>query len=122
MLAARHALYQQARECNPGRWSGRARNWTPIGAVTLNPERDSAIAAATQTLLSGSTGGPALSSRPDVLAATARSRGDGRRAASRGHAQRSQYGEAGEHRTFAAASTVAASPPVSGRSRPPQTG
>jgi len=43
ILAARHALYTQARELTPARWSGRTRNWTPIGAVTLNPERDSII-------------------------------------------------------------------------------
>lgn len=43
ILAARHALYRQARERNPARWSGNTRNWTPIGAVTLNPERDSII-------------------------------------------------------------------------------
>ncbi len=69
VLAARHALYQRARETNPRRWSGRTRDWTPVGAVTLNPERDSVVAAATQTLLSGSTGEPALPSRPGVLAA-----------------------------------------------------
>ena len=40
MLAERHALNQAARESNPRRWSGQTRNWTPIGAVTLNPERD----------------------------------------------------------------------------------
>jgi putative transposase len=40
MLAERHALYQAARESNPRRWSGQTRNWAPIGAVTLNPERD----------------------------------------------------------------------------------
>lgn len=40
ILAARHALYLQARKLNPARWSGNTRNWTPIGAVTLNPERD----------------------------------------------------------------------------------
>jgi len=40
ILAARHALYLQAREKNPARWSGDTRNWSPIGAVTLNPERD----------------------------------------------------------------------------------
>ena len=40
LLAARHALYTQARERHPSRWSGRTRNWAPIGAVTLNPERD----------------------------------------------------------------------------------
>ena len=45
ILAARHALYIQARERNPARWSGTTRNWTPIGAVTLNPERDSVVAA-----------------------------------------------------------------------------
>jgi hypothetical protein len=41
ILAARHDLYLQARERNPARWSGPTRDWTPIGAVTLNPERDS---------------------------------------------------------------------------------
>jgi putative transposase len=121
-LAARHALYQQAREANPRRWSGPTRNWTPIGAVTLNPERDSVVAAASQPLLSGSTDDPALSSRPGGLAATARSGGDGRRAATRSHAQRSEHGEAGEHRTFAAASTVAVSPAVGERRRPPSAG
>ena len=43
ILAARHALYLKAREQNPARWSGSTRNWAPIGAVTLNPERDSII-------------------------------------------------------------------------------
>ena len=43
ILAARHALYSRARELNPARWSGGTRNWTPVGAVTLNPERDSII-------------------------------------------------------------------------------
>jgi putative transposase len=45
ILAARHALYLQAREHHPARWSGETRNWAPIGAVTLNPERDSVIKA-----------------------------------------------------------------------------
>lgn len=40
ILAARHEVYLQARERNPRRWSGSTRNWEPIGAVTLNPERD----------------------------------------------------------------------------------
>jgi len=40
ILAARHALYATARKLNPTRWSGNTRNWLPIGAVTLNPERD----------------------------------------------------------------------------------
>jgi transposase InsO family protein len=43
ILAARHAVYLEARERNPRRWSGTTRNWTPIGAVTLNPERDSVV-------------------------------------------------------------------------------
>lgn len=43
ILAARHDLYLRAREQNPARWSGTTRNWSPIGAVTLNPERDSVI-------------------------------------------------------------------------------
>jgi transposase InsO family protein len=45
ILAARHALYLKAREHNPARWSGDTRNWAPIGAVTLNPERDSVVNA-----------------------------------------------------------------------------
>ena len=45
ILAARHDLYLRARELNPARWSGNTRNWAPIGAVTLNPERDSVIRA-----------------------------------------------------------------------------
>ena len=121
ILAARHALYQQAREANPRRWSGPTRNWTPIGAVTLNPERDSVVASIAQPMLSGSTGGPALPSRPGGPTAAARSGGDGRRAATRSHAQRSEHGEAGEHRSFAAASTAAASPAI-GRPRPQRSG
>jgi hypothetical protein len=47
ILAARHALYQQARQTKPRRWSGPTRNWIPIGAVTPNPERDSVVALST---------------------------------------------------------------------------
>ena len=43
ILAARHAVYQKARALRPERWSRETRNWTPIGAVTLNPERDSVV-------------------------------------------------------------------------------
>jgi hypothetical protein len=46
LLARRHALYQQARARNPRRWSRQTRNWTPVAAVTLNPERDAVIEAA----------------------------------------------------------------------------
>ena len=45
ILAARHALYTKARELHPARWSGGTRNWSPVGAVTLNPERDSVVMA-----------------------------------------------------------------------------
>jgi putative transposase len=38
-------LYQQARQANPKRWSGKTRDWSPVGAVTLNPERESVTAA-----------------------------------------------------------------------------
>lgn len=48
ILTARHALYLKARERHPARWPGRTRNWTPVGAVTLNPERDSVVAKTTQ--------------------------------------------------------------------------
>jgi transposase InsO family protein len=38
ILAQRHALYEQARTRKPDRWPRNTRNWTPIGAVLLNPE------------------------------------------------------------------------------------
>lgn len=40
LLAARDALYHQARARHPSRWSGNTRNWRPVGPVALNPERD----------------------------------------------------------------------------------
>lgn len=43
ILAARHALYLDARQHHPARWSRHTRNWSPIHAVTLNPERNSVI-------------------------------------------------------------------------------
>src|SRR3954462_9016222 len=65
VLAARHALYQRARERNPRRWSRQTRNWTPVTVVTLNPERDTLVQAATSPIqLSGSIGTPAFPSRP----------------------------------------------------------
>jgi transposase InsO family protein len=121
LLAGRHELYQQARARNPRRWSGRTRNWTPIGAVTLNPERDTPVPASTsQTQLSGSTAEPAFPPRPGSARALARSGGDERRAATRSHAQRGEHGEDGEHRTFPVASTRASSPPVGAPDQYPQ--
>ena len=116
MLAARHAVYRDARERNPRRWSAQTRNWTPVGAVTLNPERDVVVRATTsQIQLSGSIGEPAFPSRPDNAQATARNVGDGRSGATRSHAQSAfarEHGEDGEHRTFSAVSTVARSSPA----------
>jgi len=45
ILAARHSLYEQARQRHPARWSRKTRNWLPIDVVTLNPERDSVVQA-----------------------------------------------------------------------------
>ena len=46
ILAARHALYAQAKQRNPTRWSGNTRNWSHTGVVTLNPERDALVSMA----------------------------------------------------------------------------
>lgn len=46
ILASRHALYLEARAANPRRWTGHTRNWQPVAAVTLNPERESIVNAA----------------------------------------------------------------------------
>ncbi len=40
ILQRRHALYQQAKQQRPERWSGMTRNWSQVGAVALNPERE----------------------------------------------------------------------------------
>jgi len=48
ILAARHELYTRAREQNPARWSGNTRDWSPITAVALNPQRDSVVTTAAQ--------------------------------------------------------------------------
>ena len=96
LLAARHALYQQARQRNPGRWSRQTRNWTPIAAVTLNPERDTVIRAAlSQSQLSSSIEEPAFPSRPGCAQATARNGGEERSGATRSHAQRALSREHG---------------------------
>jgi putative transposase len=38
VLARRRAVYARARAKHPERWSTGTRNWSPIGAVVLNPE------------------------------------------------------------------------------------
>jgi putative transposase len=121
ILRARHELYQRARRRTPARWSRRTRNWTPIAAVTLNPETDTAVrAAAAQRTLSGSADAPAFLSRPDTRQAAARNTGQARSAATRSHAQRPlrrEHGEDGEHRTLPRVSTVAPSPSAGGSGR-----
>jgi putative transposase len=117
MLAARHALNQQARQRNPRRWSRQTRDWTPVGVVALDPERDAVVRATTaQIQLSGSIGEPAFPSRRGSGQATARNEGDERSAAMRSHAQSAtlahEHGEDGEHRTFSVVNTVARSAPV----------
>lgn len=42
LLASRHQVYELARAARPERWSGRTRNWHPVGEVWLNPERPDA--------------------------------------------------------------------------------
>ena len=43
VVAARHALYEQARQRHPTRWSGNTRDWSHLSVVTLNPERDTVV-------------------------------------------------------------------------------
>lgn len=45
ILAARSEVYARAQQRHPARWSGNTRDWSPIGAVTLNPERDAVVRA-----------------------------------------------------------------------------
>ncbi len=121
ILSARHELYQAASRKTPARWSRRTRNWTPIATVTLNPERDATIVAASfANPPSSSADAPAFPSRPDITSATARNAGQERSAAARSHAQRPlrrEHGEDGEHRTLPGVSTVAPSASAGGTGR-----
>ena len=42
ILAKRKDIYEAAKERNPQRWSGKTRNWDPVGEVWLNPENSDA--------------------------------------------------------------------------------
>lgn len=121
LLTARHELYQRARRSNPRRWSRQTRDWTPVAAVMLNPERDTVIQTGSpRTRLSGSAKAPAFPSRPDHALAMARNVGEARSAATRSHAQRQlrrEHGEDGEHRTFPEVSSVACSGSAGGQCR-----
>jgi transposase InsO family protein len=39
ILAARHGVYTKAKVRTPRRWTRETRNWKPVGAVRLNPEK-----------------------------------------------------------------------------------
>jgi putative transposase len=54
VLAKRHALYQQARERNPERWSGGTRNWQPVGAES-GAGRSAATARSLKTVYATTT-------------------------------------------------------------------
>jgi len=45
LLAQRDAVYRAAKKRTPRRWTGDTRDWSPIGDVTLNPERRTTLAA-----------------------------------------------------------------------------
>lgn len=40
VLARRRATYEKARQRHPERWSGAIRDWSPVGAVYLNPNTE----------------------------------------------------------------------------------
>ena len=40
ILAGRREVYEAARRRHPERWTGKTRNWEPVGEVRLNPERN----------------------------------------------------------------------------------
>jgi putative transposase len=44
VLSQRHRLYERARRANPERWTRATRNWSPVGAVVLNPQPAQAAA------------------------------------------------------------------------------
>lgn len=44
VLARRRRLYARAQRANPERWTRGIRDWSPIGLVTLNPERKPDVA------------------------------------------------------------------------------
>ncbi len=96
LLGARHAVYQEARERNPRRWSRHTRTWTPVATVTLNPERDAVTpTGVAKTQLSGSIGAPAFPPRPGYALATARNEGDGRSGATRSAASMARTASTG---------------------------
>lgn len=43
ILSRRDRMYQEAQQRNPERWSGKTRDWMPIGKVTLNPQKEGII-------------------------------------------------------------------------------
>ena len=80
--------------------TGQTRNWAPVAAGTLQPERTTVVAVASVPFrLFGSIGAPAFPSRSGSVRAAAHNAGDGKSAVTRNRAQR---GEDNEHWTFPA--------------------
>ena len=106
VLAARHGFLPRARSRNPQRWSGQTRTRKPVGAVTLNPERDIIIRAATSRksrfpVRSAAACLPVLTrQRPRSRSATQEMGGAEPPAATRSLPCQREHGEDGEHRTF----------------------
>jgi len=40
ILKKRHKVYELAKSSMPAHWPGKTRNRNPVGAVTLNPEKE----------------------------------------------------------------------------------
>ncbi len=40
ILKKRHTVYELAKSKMSVRWSGKIRNWSPVGAVALSPEKE----------------------------------------------------------------------------------
>ena len=42
-LEKRRRVYERARSRHPERWSGEIRDWTPLGAIVLNPDNPKTV-------------------------------------------------------------------------------
>lgn len=50
ILENRRRVYEQAKARHPERWSGEIRDWTPVGAVVLNPDNTKTVDATERKL------------------------------------------------------------------------
>ncbi|WP_366523411.1 hypothetical protein [uncultured Microbulbifer sp.] len=44
LLKHRHAVYEEAKRCNPQRWARHTRNWNQVSEVWLNPPLENQLA------------------------------------------------------------------------------